>query len=46
MGPSGAGECRASLGGSVLVHQGRERRKMGKGMEGKWEKLLSGARRQ
>ena len=46
MGPSRAGECKASSGGSVPVHQGRERRKMGKGMEGKGEKLLSSARRQ
>ena len=46
MGPSRAGECRVFSGGSELVHQGRERRKIRKGMEGKGEKLLPGARRQ
>ena len=43
MSPTGAGECRAFSGGSEPVHQGQERRKMGKGMEGKGEKLLPSA---
>ena len=46
MGPYGADECRGFSGGFEPMHQGWERRKMGKGMEGKGEKLLPGARRQ
>ena len=39
-----AGECKVFSGGFEPVHQGRERRKMGKGTEGNGEKLLSNAR--
>ena len=44
MGPNGTGESRVFHGGPNPLHQGRERRKMGKGMEGQGAIVLPNVR--